>query len=271
VTSWGRTRWRLYHARPRVPYSGKRRELRARGLRHRLNAVPRDYPDYLKHSEDDTPVPTWAQVTRRTATPDRERITRVARLVADTDDEAAARAVWDGWPGNYRRSTALIVDKIDGQGWLDALGHIDGWPWDGGFYCRPRLSQGNTFAEALDARSGADGSFIESSIGNGLFAYLSGYAHKAWRRGWIETDTATAALHVGLMKDGRVEVHLDVFNPLFIKGASPADVIRLPVLGAFNHRQYRLHRRWEQSRYASRSRTSANLYHLMRGSLPLSF
>ena len=82
---------------------------------------------------------------------------------------------------------------------------------------------------------------------------------------------ATVALHVGLMKDGRAELHMDVFNPLFIKGAPKGDVIRIPLVGAFNHKQFLLHRRWEQSEFAGQSRTSANFYHLMRQSMPLSF
>jgi len=245
--------------------------LRAPASGHRLNAVRHDYPDYLNHSDDDTPVPTWEQVTRREAAPDGARLAQVARLVADTDDEAAARAVWDGWPGNYRRSTALIVGKIDGQGWLDSLGHIDGWPWDGGFFCWPRASLRGAFAEVMDAMSGAGGAFIACTLGNGLFAFLNAYPHKAWRRGWMEIDSATAALHVGFMKDGRAEIHLDVFNPLFTRSAPAGEVIRLPLLGAFNRKQFLLHRRWEQSQYAGRSRTSANLYHLMRGHVPLSF
>ncbi|MEN3332056.1 MAG: hypothetical protein V7641_1421 [Blastocatellia bacterium] len=234
-------------------------------------AVPRDYPDYLKHSDHDTPVPTWAQVTRSVAAPNRERIAQVARIVADTDDERAAREVWQSWPGHYQRSTALVIDKLDDEGWLDSIGHLDGWPWDGGFYCWPRATLRGTFAEVLNSLSGANGTFIESRIGNGLFAYLNGYRHKAWQQGWMETDTATAALHVGLMADGRIEIHLDVFNPLFIKGAPAKDLMRIPRLGVFNRRQFFLHRRWEQSRFAALTRTSANLYHLMRASVPLCF
>jgi len=233
--------------------------------------VPRDYPDYLKHTDDDTPVPTWAQVTRSLETPNRQVIAEVARIVADTDDERAARDVWETWPGNYRRSTALILDKIRHEGWLDAIGPIDGWPWDGGFYCRPRATDRGTFVEVMSRMSGRGGTFIEACIGNGLFAYLNAFQHKAWRRAWMETDVATAALHVGLMADGRVEIHLDVFNPLFINGAPLKDLLRLPLLGVFNRRQYALHRRWEQSRFAYQVRTSANLYHLMRESVPLSF
>lgn len=234
-------------------------------------AVPRDYPDYLKHSDQDTPVPTWTQVTRSVAAPNREMIAQIARIVANTDDESAAREVWQSWPGHYQRSTALIIDKVYDEGWLDSIGHIDDWPWDGGFFCWPRTTGRGTFADMLNSMSGADGTFIESRIGNGLFAYLNGYRHKAWQQGWMEIDTATAALHVGLMADGRVEIHLDVFNSLFIKGAPAKDLVRIPRVGVFNRKQFLLHRRWEQSRFAGRSRTSANFYHLMRASVPLCF
>ncbi|MFL6212819.1 MAG: hypothetical protein ACJ74J_02895 [Blastocatellia bacterium] len=233
--------------------------------------MPRQYPDYLKHSNDDTPVPTWAQVTRSREAPNHKVIAEIARILADTDDEQTARDVWETWPDNYRRSVALILDKIRHQGWLDAIGSIEGWPWDGGFYCWPRPTDRGTFAEVMSGMSGRGGPFIEARIGNGLFAYLNAFQHKAWRRGWMETDVATAALHVGLLADGRAEIHLDVFNALFIHGAPAEDLLRIPRLGVFNRRQYALHRCWEQSRFASHVRTSANLYHLMRDNVPLSF
>jgi hypothetical protein len=234
-------------------------------------AVPRDYPDYLRHSDHDTPVPTWAQVTRSVAAANPDMIARVARIIAGTDDERAAREVWAAWPGNYQRSMALLMDKLDDEGWLDSIGQIDGWPWDGGFFCWPRTTARGTFSDVLNSMSGAGGTMIANHIGNGLFAYLNAYHHKAWKQGWMETDTATAALHVGLMADGRVEIHLDVFNPLFINGAPARDLVRIPRLGVFNRKQFMLHRRWEQSRFAALARTSANFYHLMRASLPLSF
>ena len=233
--------------------------------------LPDDFPNELRHSDADTPVPTWAQVTRSVNAANPSMISRLARLVADTNDEETARAVWASWPGSYRRSAALIIDKVDAQGWLAALGPIDGWPWDGGFYCRPAETARGTFAEVLDSMSRGGGPFIACNLRNGLFAYLNAYSHKAWRRGWMETGVATAALHVGLMKDGRAELHMDVFNPLFIKGAPKGDVIRIPLVGTFNHKQFLLHRRWEQSEFAGQSRTSANFYHLMRQSMPLSF
>jgi len=66
-------------------------------------------------------------------------------------------------------------------------------------------------------------------------------------------------------------VHLDVFNPVFTNGARRLDVTTLPGIGSYNHRLFRLHRRWEGTEYAPVSRTSANYYHLMRGRVPLSF
>ena len=87
----------------------------------------------------------------------------------------------------------------------------------------------------------------------------------------MENDSPMAALHVGIFKDGSAEVHLDVFNPLCIKQTARSDITRLPLLGSYNHRLLRLHRRWEQSQYGSIARTSANFYHLMRGHVPLSF
>src|ERR1051326_7947867 len=132
-------------------------------------SLPRDYPDSLKHNDEDTPVPTWAQVTRSVAAPNREMIAEVARIVANTADEQTAREVWESWPGNYQRSVALIIDKVCHQGWLDAIDYLDGWPWDGGFFCWPRTSERGTFAEVLKAMSGREGAFIECSIRHGLF------------------------------------------------------------------------------------------------------
>jgi len=233
--------------------------------------LPDDYPDELRHSDDDTPVPTWAQVTHSWNEPDQEMIAHVARIVADTDDQTAARAVWESWPGNYQRSVGLLIDKIHNEGWLASVGYIDGWPWDGGFFFWPRETEAGTLVDVLTAKSGKRGVYIESLIENGLFAYLNSWNHKAWTRSWMETDAATGALHVGLFADGKVEVHLEVYNPLFINGVPRRDLIRIPFVGAYNHKQFLLHRRWEQSEFAGVTRTSANLYHLMRAQVPLSF
>ena len=227
-------------------------------------------PEYLMHSDEDTPVPSWEQVTRSNGSPDGEMFNHVSRIVAGTDDEAAARQSWDQYPSGTKRSIALLVDKIYDEGWLDAVGQIKN-AWDGGFFFWPRATRSGTLRDKLNSKSGRGGTYIFLSPRNGLIAYLNRWNHRAWRYGWMEIDAAGAALHVGIFEDGVAEVHLDLFNPLFIKGAPPADVFSLPLIGSYNHRQFALHRRWEQSQYAARTRTSANFYHLMRGHVPLSF
>ena len=88
----------------------------------------------------------------------------------------------------------------------------------------------------------------------------------------MENDSPLAALHIGVFKDGSAEAHLDAFNPLYVNGTPRSHIIRLPVIGSYNRKLFRLHRRWEQSRrYAPIVRTSANFYHLMLGRVPLSF
>lgn len=236
-----------------------------------LFGLPEDYPEYLKYSDEDAPVPRWEQVTRCWDGPDPSMIAHVSRIVANTEDEQTARDVWDSWPSNYQRSVALLIDKICNEGWLDSVGPIDGWPWDGGFFFWPRETEAGTLAEVLNSKSGKHGDYTQCTLSNGLFAYLNAWNHKAWEQGWMETDAATAALHIGMFKDGRVEIHMEVFNPLFIKDAPPEDVVRIPLVGAYNHRQFLLHRRWEQSEFAGLTRASANFYHLMRGNVPLSF
>jgi hypothetical protein len=156
------------------------------------------------------------------------------------------------------------MDKIKQEGWLDAIDGIEGWPWDGGFFFR---ASGNALEDFLSA---ADG-YCEGKLGSGLFAYLSGSSHKGWRRSWMENDSANAALHVGIFENGIAEVHIDAFNPLFINGAPREDVVRIPMIGSYNHRLFPLHQKWERSKYASISRTSANFYHWMRETVPLSF
>ncbi|MFL6274146.1 MAG: hypothetical protein ACJ74G_02970 [Blastocatellia bacterium] len=235
-----------------------------------MTTLPDDYPDYLKHSDADTPVSTWEQATLSTDAPNHEMIRHLARIVANTESEMEARDVWNSWRPDDRRSVALIVDKIYSQGWLDAVGPIHNI-WPGAFNCYPRESAGGSFADVLDAMSSDDGLFIECTIRNGLFAFLNAYNHRDWKQGWMEIGVANAALHIGLKDDGLVEIHLEVFNPLFIKGAPRRDVIRIPLVGAFNHKQFMLHRRWEQTDFAGQSRTSANFYHLMRQNMPLSF
>lgn len=235
-----------------------------------VNGLPADFPDYLTHSDEDTPVPRWEQVTRSAESPDEEMIAHVSRMIAGTGDEDAARQAWELYPSITKRSIALFVDKIYDEGWLDAVGQIKN-AWDGGLFFRPRATTRGTLRDILSSKSGRRGSYTFCSLRNGLFAYLNAWNHRAWRNGWMENDAASAALHVGIFKDGSAEVHMEVFNPLFIKGAPPADVISIPFIGSYNRRLFLLHRRWEQAEYARITRTSANFYHLMRGHVPLSF
>jgi hypothetical protein len=231
---------------------------------------PADFPEYLLHSDDDTPVPSWEQVTRSAQSNNKEMITHVSRIIAGTDDEGIALEAWDRYPPGTKRSIALFVDKIYAEGWLDAVGQIKN-AWDGGFFFWPSATESGGLRDALDSKSGKRGTYILLSLSSGLFAYLNALNHRAWRRGWMETDAGSAALHIGIFEDGSAEVHMEVFNPLFINGAPPSDVISIPLIGSFNRRQFVLHRRWERAELGRFSRTSANFYHLMRGHVPLSF
>lgn len=258
-------------------------------------AFPADFPDYLRHRDEETPVPTWEQVTRSTASPNAEMIAHLTRLLStpatapstaaptaetggatdetEATDEAKARARWDGLPPNYQRSVALLVDKIYHEGWLDHVGQIKDWPWDGGFFFYPRDGDSAALAYLLDAKSASDDDpYIQCRFGKGLFAYLNIRNHRGWARGWMETDAALAALHVGLFKDGLAEVHFDAFNALYLVGAPDDDVTRLPLIGAYNHAMFKLHKKYElESEYVQLTRTSANFYHMMRDEVPLSF
>ena len=228
-------------------------------------------PPFLRHSENETPVPSWRQVTRSVDSPNPSMAATVSRIVAGVDDEQAAVDVWNGWPGSYRRSVALLVDKISHEGWLDSVGPIAGWPWDGGYYFWPRIANLGMLDDVLRAKTETDGVYTRCTLRNGLAAYLSGWNHKAWKRSWIENDSPFASLHVGIFANGSAEVHLDLFNPVYTNGASRSQVRKLPCLGSYNKELFRLHRQWEGAKYGAITRTSANLYHLMRGTVPLCF
>ena len=233
--------------------------------------LPDNCPAYLKRDESDAPVPSWAQITRSVSSVDSEMIAAVSRIVGGTGEESTARSRWDTWPPNYQRSVGLLIDKICHEGWLDAVGEIEGWPYDGGFRFWTREDAGASVAEALKAKSRKGGTYTECALRSGLFAALSGWNHRAWPKSWIENDVANASLHVGLLEDGRAEVHLDLFNPLFTNGAPRSELIGLAGVGFFNRRQFLMHRRWDQSQFAGLVRRSANYYHLMRDKVPLSF
>jgi hypothetical protein len=232
--------------------------------------LPDDFPDFLKHSDQDTPVPTWQQITRTADSRDAAFVAHISQIVSGSNDERTAMETWDSWAGNSKRSTALLLDKINHEGWLDSVGPIKGWPWDGGFFFWPRHGE-DDLARVLSEKSVEGGGYIECNYRAGLTAMLAKWNHKGWKQGWVETDSPFASLHVGIFGDGSAEVHLDVFNPLYVSGAPRSQIMRAPLIGAFNYGLFRLHRRWEHSKLGSVSRTSANFYHLMLGRVPLSF
>lgn len=232
--------------------------------------LPHEYPDYLRYTDADAPVPTWEQVTRSVDSFNAEMTLSVSRIVTGTGDTEEAQAGWDLWPANYRRSIALLIDKIYNEGWLDYVGKIVS-PWDGGWYFYSRETESGSLADMLDSKAGANGTYTRSTIREGLFAFLNSWNHKDWHESWMENDAGMAAIHVGIFENGMVEVHFEAFNPLFIKGADDSDVIDIPLLGAFNHRFFQLHRRWEQSEFAKYARRSANFYFMMRDEVPLCF
>jgi hypothetical protein len=237
-----------------------------------MTDLPKDLHDFLKSSHDCAPVPTWAQLTRISSGSSPEMLEHVTRILGAEGDTEAARGVWDQLPGECQRSVALLIDKIYNEGWLDAVGRVSGWPWDGGFFFEPRGTSRGTLAEILASKSGPRGSYTACNARNGLFAYLSARNHRGWKQSWMENDVATAALHVGIFESGIAEVHFDAFNALFTNGAAPGELIRIPLVGSFNRRLFVLHRRWEQGTHASTVRTSACFYHLLqRETVPLSF
>jgi hypothetical protein len=237
-----------------------------------MTNLAKDLPDFFEGASDGAPVPTWAQLTRTSSSSSPEMLEHVIRILGAEGDTETAREVWDQLPGECQRSVALLIDKIYNEGWLEAVGRISGWPWDGGFFFEQRETSRGTLADILDSKSGSRGSYTACNARNGLFAYLSARNHRGWRKSWMENDVATAALHVGIFENGIGEVHFDAFNALFTNGASPGELIRIPLVGSFNRRLFFLHRRWEQGKQASIVRTSACFYHLLqRETVPLSF
>jgi len=233
--------------------------------------APGDFPAFLRHSGSDTPVPTWTQVTRSLDSINPTMVEHVTRIVAGDGDEQAAHEVWNSWPTSSRRSVALLIDKICNEGWIESVGPIVGWPWEGGLFFRPRVTQHGTLEAVLSAKTRVDGVYTRCCFRDGLAPYLSGWNHPAWKRSWIENDCPFSSLHVGIFENGSAEVHLDLFNPCYTNGAPGSEVTTLPGAGSFNHKLFRLHRRWEGSKHASIARTSVNFYHLMRERVPLCF
>jgi hypothetical protein len=226
-------------------------------------------PAILSHSDSDTPVPTWKQLTRSVNSTNSQMISHLTRVILGTKNESLAIGIWDSWSGPQKRSVALLVDKIYHEGWLDSVGPMVSGPWDGGFFFWPAESDSHALADVLEAKSRED-VYVSCSFRGGLAGYLSGWNHPGWQRGWIENDTPVASLHVGIFENGSAEVHLDLFNPLYTSGAQ-SSIVAVWGLGSYNHRLFRLHRKWEGKRYGAITRTSANFYHLMRGRVPLCF
>jgi hypothetical protein len=228
-------------------------------------------PAILSHSDRDTPVPTWKQATRSVDSINHEMISHLTRVTSGTDDESVALRIWDSWSGPQKRSVTLLIDKIYNEGWLHSVGALVGGPWDGGFFFLPRDSDPTALADVLEAKSREKGEYTPCSFRGGLAGYLSGWNHPGWQIGWIENDTPFASLHVGIFGNGSAEVHMDLFNPLHTNGAPRSNVVTLWGLGSYNHRLFRLHRKWEGKQYGAVTRTSANFYHLLQGSVPLCF
>src|SRR5262249_10176173 len=90
---------------------------------------PTDITDFLRHSDDDTPIPTWKQITRGGESGAPDFISSVSRIVSATQDEQVAMETWNAWPGQCQRSVALLIDKIHHEGWLDSVGPIIRSPW----------------------------------------------------------------------------------------------------------------------------------------------
>lgn len=237
-----------------------------------MKDLAKDLPGFLKRSAESAPVPTWEQLIRIGSSSNPKMVENVTRILGAGSDAELAREAWAAFPGECQRSIALLIDKIYNEGWLDAVGPISEWPWDGGFFFEPVATSRGTLAQVLDSKSRSGGSYTACSARNGLFAYLSARNHRGWKQSWMENDAATAALHVGIFESGIAEVHFDAFNPLFTNGAAPDELIRIPLVGSYNRRLFELHRRWEQGKHASMVRTSACFYHLLqRETVPLSF
>src|SRR5262245_16313891 len=228
-------------------------------------------PAILSHSERDTPVPTWKEVTRSVQSINHLIISHLTRVISGTDDESLALRIWDSWSGPQKRSFTLLIDKIYHEGWFDSVGALVGGPWDGGFFFLPRDSDPRALADVLEAKSREYGVYTRCSFRGGLAGYLSGWNHPGWQVGWIESDSPFASLHVGIFENGSAEVHLDSFNPLYTSDASQWNIVTVWGLGSYNHRLFRLHRKWDGARNGAITRTSANFYHLMRGRVPMCF
>jgi hypothetical protein len=222
-------------------------------------------PAELFHTDADTPVPTWDAAIRVWDGPAAAETT--IRILGG--DPAAARARFEAWEPTVRRGFVLLLDKLINEGWASSIDRIDNI-WDSAFHIWPRTTSAGTLDDILEAKAAA-GHYVENSLDNGLVAYFNKWNHRDWVRAWAETDARNATLHVGRFADGRYEVHLELYNPVFVVGAPRWEVISGPLLGAFNWRTLPMHQKWENGAEAA-NRRSANHYHFMKnGAVPLSF
>jgi hypothetical protein len=224
-------------------------------------------PSELQHSDDDTPTPSFESLVG--AHTENDISEHVARILGGGKGQDA-RSVFEGWSPSFRRGFALLVQKIYNAGWLDGVGPLVD-VWDTAMRFVPERTERGTLEEVLVAKARADGTYIENTLHNGAFAFLAKAHHQDWLRAWMETDVPHANLHVGFLADGNADVHMELYNPLFIKGAPLLDLIFVPGAGFANAPLALKHQRLEAGAAGS-NRTSANYYHFMRDEgVPLFF
>jgi len=231
-----------------------------------FSATEQPVPPELQHSDADSPVPTWEQLTRDG---DPTRTAHVVRIVGG-GDASLARAAFAGWTASVRRGFALLIDKIDNEGWLDSVDRLEGDPWESAFHFRARTAAGS-FEQIMVTKAEHDGVYTENTLYNGASAYLTKWNHQNWTRGWIENDIPHAALHVGIAGDGAIEVHMELYDPIYTNGAPLSELYWAPGFGWINWRLTGMHLYWETGARAQ-YRTSANYYHFLNDAgFPLSF
>jgi hypothetical protein len=224
-------------------------------------------PAELRHSDKDTPTPTFEALVG--AKTENDISAHVARILGGGKVEDA-RTVFEGWSPSFRRGFALLIQKIFSAGWLDGVGPLVD-VWDTAMRFVPQTTDRGSLKDVLAAKAAADGTYVENTVRSGAFAFLAKAHHQDWKRAWMETDVPHANLHVGFLADGNADVHMELYNPLFIKGAPFGDIIFVPGAGSANAPLALKHQHLEAGAAGS-SRTSANYYHFMRGEgVPLFF
>ena len=227
-------------------------------------------PAEIDHSDADTPLPSWSQLVREGASPYapsamQEHVVRILAPGAPRD----ARARFESWPPTVRRGFAILMDKLYNEGWLDEVDRMENDPWDTAFHFRPRDL--DRFEKTMHVKADHDGVYTENSWWNGAAAYLTrAWNHSAWRVGWMENDVSNAALHVGIFDNGVVEVHMELYNPLYTNGAPFYELVGAPGVGWMHGRMTYMHKTWEAGA-EGKNRTSANYYHFVKGAGWLGF